>query len=56
MHYLSDKGPEPFIRQEVRHDSSQLVIATVYLKLNIFSFKMKAEIWGAVCPVMLVYF
>lgn len=56
MHYLSDKGPEPFIRQEIRHDGSQLVIATVYLKLNIFSFKTKAEIWGAVCPVMLVYF
>ena len=52
MHYLSDKGPEPFIRQEIKHYGSQLVMTTVYLKLNTFSFKTKAEIWGAACPVM----
>lgn len=44
MHYLSNKGPEPFIRQEVRHYGSQLVTAIMYLKLNTVSFKTKAEI------------
>lgn len=54
MHYLSDKGPEPFIRQEIKHYGSQLVMTTVYLKLNTFSFKTKAEVWDATCTVMVV--